>query len=430
MELLNDLKANWAILVAKTLLLVLLALSWYNVASFTQSTAQAVAQGLSAAADVDLYSVIDDLDPDAFETTRRDPDAVDAVAAFVDRLSRERGFDFISSFDQPVTVQDFRGDERFDVGYGTEYTLAGPYEDERGRRVQDVKSIQLNRAAFEFAGLSVRAGPSLAWDDVDWGSGRIPVLLGDDYRGVYEIGQTLTGAVILQDEQLEVIGFLEPDSAMYFRGEANHYLDDTILVPYPPTLTGLDRASLDQLDPEFFGRLVFQVLNADLAVDRALDFSDVAAQLRRIGAETGFTSYSLLGVPTYLVQLSFVRQIIQDNVVLISMLLVALTGGVVIITVFLNRVLQHRRASVARVHHLLGKSPDRTVRLFTTSCLIEHAATTALFLAITTLLPNDSDVARLTAGAFLLLWCILDGLAERRAIRLELTPQRRTGAIR
>ncbi|MEG8037029.1 hypothetical protein QP157_17430 [Sphingomonas sp. LR61] len=83
MELLNDLRSNWTIIVAKIVLIVLLALCWYNVASFTQSTSQAVTQGLSTVADADLYTVIDDLDPEAFEAIRRDERALDA-----DRLVR------------------------------------------------------------------------------------------------------------------------------------------------------------------------------------------------------------------------------------------------------------------------------------------------------------------------------------------------------
>ncbi|MBF4609577.1 hypothetical protein [Curtobacterium sp. VKM Ac-1393] len=430
MELLNDLRSNWTLIVAKIVLIVLLALCWYNVASFTQSTSQAVAQGLSADADADLYTVIDDLDPEAFEAVRRDERALDAVASFVDRIDDEPRFRFISSYDQPVTVQDFRGDDRFDVGYGTEYTLNGKYQDESRRIVQDIKSIQLNETAFEFAGLSVQDGEPIEWDTVDWGSGRIPVLLGDEYRGVYELGQRLTGAVILQEQELEVVGFLEPDSAMYFRGEANHYLDDTVIVPYPPNLAGLDRAALDRLDLELFGRLVFQVLNADLAVDRSLDFGGVVARLDDIGDDTGFRSYTLLGVPAYLVQLSLVRQLIHDNLVLVTALLVVLTAGVAIITAFLNRLLHRRRAPVAHVHHLLGKSPNRTNRLFRASRLTEYTAAFGLFLATSAVLPNDSAMARFAAGTALLLWCVVDGALGRRAVRIELTTQHRRGTPR
>jgi len=430
MELLNDLRSNWTIIVAKIVLVVLLTLCWYNVASFTQSTSQAVAQGLSADADVDLYTVVDDLGPDAFEAIRRDQHPLDDVASFVGRVDDEPGFDFISSYDQPVTVQDFRGDDRFDVGYGTEYTLNGKYQDESGRSVQDIKSIQLNETAYEFAGLSVQDGKPIEWSAVDWGSGRIPVLLGNEYRGVYELGERLTGAVILQEQELEVVGFLEPNSAMYFRGEATHYLDDTVIVPYPPTLAGLDRAALDRLDPELFGRLVFQVLNADLAVGHSLDFGDVVARLDAIGDDTGFRSYTLLGVPTYLVQLSLVRQVIQDNLVLVTALLVVLTVGVAVVTAFLNRLLHHRRAPVAHVHHLLGRSPDATNRLFRASRLTEYTAALGLFLASSALLPNDSAMARLGAGTALLLWCVVDGVLGRRAVRIELTTQRRRGTPR
>lgn len=256
------------------------------------------------------------------------------------------------------------------------------------------------------------------------------MLLGNEYRGVYELGQHLTGAVILQEQELEVVGFLEPDSAMYFRGEANHYLDDTVIVPYPPTLAGPERAALDRLDPELFGRLVFQVLNADLAVDRSFGFGGVVARLDAIGDDTGFRSYTLLGVPTYLVQLSLVRQLVQDNLVLVTALIVVLTAGVGIITAFLNRLLHHRRAPVARVHHLLGRCPNRTNRLFRASRLTEYTAAFGLFLATSAVLPNDSAMARFGTGTALLLWCVVDGALGRRAVRIELTSQRRRGAPR
>lgn len=430
MELLNDVRSNWGVLVAKVVLVVLLALCWYNVSSFTQSTSRAIEQGLSGGSDAELYTVIDDLEPDAFEAMRRDPQALDKAAAFTDRIDGEPGFDFISSYDQPVTVTDFRGDDRFDVGYGTEYTLTGPYQDESGRTVQDVKSLQLSERAFSFAGLSVKDGSPIPWSEVDWGSGRIPVLLGAGYRGVYALGDVITGTVILHEQELEVVGFLEPDSAMYFRGETNHYVDDTILVPYPPTLTGLDRAALDRQDPELFGRLVFQVLNADVAVDRSLDFGDVLARLDRIGNETGYTSYTVLGVPTYLVRLSLVRQLIQENLTLVITLLGGLTFSTGMIAASLNRLLQHRRLPVARAHYVLGKSPSHTNRLFGASRFTEYTAVLGAFLAVSALLPNNSDTARLSTSAFLLLWCAADALLQGHNLRTAVTVQERRGTVR
>lgn len=428
MELLNDLRANWAVLIAKVVVVVLLALCWYNVVSFTRSTAQAVTHGLSA--DADLYAVVDDLAPEEFEAVRHDGHTLDQVASFVDRLDDEPGFRFISSYDHPVTVGDFRGDERFDVGYATEYTLNGPYQDESGRTVRDVKSIQLTETAYDFAGISVHDGEPISWADVDWGSGRVPVLLGDEYRGIYELGDVLTGEVILQEQELEVVGFLEQDSVMYFRGQPNHYLDDTIVVPYPPELARLDRAALDRMDPELFGRLAFQVLNADLAVDRELDFGAVVARLDTIGDDTGFRSYTLLGVPTYLVQLSLVRQLVHDNLALVTTLLTVLTAGAGVIAITLCRILRHRRAPVARVHLLLGKRPDQAERLFRASRLCEYTAALGIFLVASSLLPNDSAVARSGASVALVVWCSIDGLVQRRGIRTELTTRQRRGTAR
>jgi hypothetical protein len=101
-----------------------------------------------------------------------------------------------------------------------------------------------------------------------------------------------------------------------------------------------------------------------------------------------------------------------------------------IITAFLNRLLHHRRAPVARVHRLLGKSPNHTNRLFRASRLTEFTAAIGLFLATSAVLPNDSALARSGAGAALLLWCVVDGAFSRRAVRIELTTRRRRGTPR
>jgi hypothetical protein len=422
MELIRDLRNNGVVVLAKVVTLTVLALSLYSYGTFVQSTSLAVDQGLSEAADVDVYTLIDHFtgDPDGFERFRASPERLDQLAAFVERLDDEPGIRFISAYDQPLPVADFRGDERFDIGYGTEYSLRGEYSDESGRVVRDLKSIQMNETAFEFAGLRVESGSPPDWNAVDYGAPSVPVVLGADYEGLYDIGDTLDGSLLFRDLTFEVHGFLEPDSSLYFRGDLNHFVDDAVIVPYPAQLSGL--AGSDQ---EFTGMLEFQMLGADLAVDRRLTVDDVLARLDRLGSDTGFTDYSLTGVPTYVVQLSQVRRLVQDNLALLSAILVLLVVAAAVAVAFLNARLGERRRPIAEARWLTGVHGGSLTRLFAPSWLLEHALVLAAFVAACAVLPNQHAYPFLAVVAFLLTWLTVDGLAQRHAVLVCSTDPRK-----
>jgi hypothetical protein len=413
MELIRDLRNNGVVLLAKVVTLTVLALSLYSYGTFVQSTSVAVDHGLSEVADVDVYTLIDQFtgDPDAFERFRASPERLDQLAAFVERLDDEPGIRFISAYDQPLPVADFRGEERFDVGYGTEYAVRGEYPDESGRVVRDLKSIQMNEAAFEFAGLRVGNGSLPDWNAVDYGARSVPVVLGADYEGVYDIGDTLDGSLLFRDLTFEVHGFLEPDSSMYFRGDLNHFVDDAVIVPYPADLSGLVGS-----EQGFAGMLAFQMLGADLAVDRNLNIDDVLARLDRLGSDTGFTDYSLTGVPTYVVQLSQVRRLVQDNLALLSAILVLLVVAAAVAVVFLNALLGERRRPIISAYWSTGRGVRSLARLFAPSWLLEHSLVLAAFVATCAVLPNQHAYPFLAVVAFLLTWLTVDGLAQRHSV--------------
>lgn len=413
MELIRDLRDNGTVILAKVATLTLVALSLYSYGTFVQSTSLAVDNGLSRTADVDVYTLIDQFtgDPAGFERFRASPARLDELSAFVEDLDDEPGIRFISAYDQPLPVTHFRGDERFDVGYGTEYSMRGEYADESGRVVRDLKSIQMNQSAFEFAGLRVVAGSEPDWGAVDYTAPSVPVLLGADYDGVYDVGDTFDGSLLFRDLTFEVRGFVAPDSTMYFRGDVNHFVDDTVIVPYPEAL-----ASLIDTDQAFAGMLEFQMLNADLAVNRHLTVDDVLARLDRLADSTGFTDYSLTGVPTYFVQLSQVRRLVQDNVALLSAILVLLVIAAAVGIGFLNTRLAERRRRVSTAHWLVGRDRRSLVFRFTPSWLLEQVVALIAFVIGCALLPNQHGYPFLAVLVFLVVWMTADTLAQRHAL--------------
>jgi hypothetical protein len=416
MELIRDLRRNGALMVTKVVLLVLLALALYNFGTFTQSTALAVDTSLSEKADVDIYTLVDTFvgDAEGFENFRQSQARLTDLGEFVEGLDQLRGVQFISAFDQPLTVQDFRGDERFDVGYGTEYSVRGPYVDERGLTVRDVKSIQMNAATFAFSGLSVDRGSNLDWSAVDYREDRIPVLLGAGYAASYEIGDELQGSLIFRDATFVVQGFLRAGSSMYFRGDINHEVDDAIVVPYPESVSSLLRS-----DPDFFGRLAFQMLDSDLAVDRSIKFDGVVERLDALGAQTGFDAYSLTGVPTYLVQLSLVREIVRQNLGLLSGILTMLVVAVVTTICFLNRRIVARRRATVRALWTIGRSARSLETIAVRSIALEYIAILLLFGALCSMLPNKHGYPFLGTLFFVAICAVVDGCAMRFVVRAD-----------
>lgn len=413
MEALRDLRSTWPVVVLKSVLVGTFFLSVYNLLSFTASTDTAVDRSLSEEAEVDMYSVADTLvDPDEFWAFRQSPDSVASLAAFYDALQASTTLRHLSVFDQPVPVVDFQGDERF-------YLAATEGGRGPGADVRLVRSLQMNRETFEFYRLAVSSGTPPAWDDVDYLSRRLPVLLGSGYEGTYQVGDLLEADLYAEQLTLEVVGFLEPASSMFYQGELNVFLDDYLLLPYPPTLGDLDD------DHTFSGILTFAMLNGDLAVPTGVPTDDVLADLREISLATGFTDYALLGVPTYLVQLALVRQVVQDNLALVVstqiMLAVTVVGAALVISTYLSR--RRRRRDLVR--WTLGRSPDELARTLAASWGVEAALTLTVFAVGLSVLPNRSEVV-LTALLLLVVSLVLDGLHQQLLLhRLLAGPTRK-----
>lgn len=413
MELIRDVRNNGHLLLAKIAVVVLVALAAYSFGTFVVSTEQAVDRSLSDRADVEIATLIDEFgaDPEGFERFRRSPERIERLAAFVDRLSEQQGFDFISAFDQPLPLTGFRGDSRFEVGYGTEAAPRGAYEDDAGRRVRDVSSVQMTCDAFAFSGLRVMRGTEPDWHAVRYDDGVVPVVLGADYADVYDLGDELRGSLLFHDLRFTVVGFLEPDSAAYFRGDLDHFLDDTVVVPYPSRLAGLT-----EIDAGFAGILAFQVLNGDLAIDPDVSSEDLLDRLEALGQQTGFTSWSLTGVPTYLVELAQVRQLVQDNLALLSCILLLLATGAAVTAGFLSILLTRRRDPIWAAHATVGRTPREVVTRAVPLWVAEHAVALSAFVATCAFLPNRHAVPLFVVIGTLLAWMTVDGLAQRRAL--------------
>lgn len=423
MELIWDLRRNGIALTAKALIVGVFFLSLYNLVSFSESTDHAVNRSFSPEAEVNLYSLVDTLtESDAFSQFRESRESLDSLGAFYSALDDRTDLNYLSSFNQNVPVQDFAGGDTFDAGFGMPSGVRGPYTDPiSGHEFRDVKSIQMNRDTFDFYRLGLASGDSIPWEGVDYRSERVPVLLGSNYQGVYEIGDTLQANLYSKDFTFEVSGFLEPASSMFYKNEINFYLDDYLLVPYPPQLDGFDEA-----DQFFYGILYFAMVNADITASKDLTTDEVLEEIFTVSRDTGFSDYSLINVPTYLVQFTLVKRVIQDNHALLVSIQVMLAAAVLGAVAAINTHLSRRRRRRDLVRWTLGHSQTALTTTLTFSWLVEAFLALTVFITGYALMPNKTPTALSGVVTALAVCAALDALHQRYLLgRLLAHPDRK-----
>lgn len=411
MGLVDNLRGTLLSTAAKVAILAFLGVTAFNLVSFTQSTRDAVTRGFSDSAAADFYGLTDRLtDPEAFERYRSSPENIRTVARFYDSLLSEGSLNLLSAFDQALPVANFEGGDTFEHGYGTGMPLPGPYPDEElGGVAVNVKSMQMNRETFEFYRLAAAEGRPLDWEAIDYSTPSTPVLLGAHYRGVYEIGDLLTGSFYSHTTGLEVAGFLEPNSAMFYQNEINFYLDDYILIPYPRSIEGFPEA-----DAYFYGILSFAMIHANIAVDTGTSADAVLSTLAAAGHRSGFDAYALINVPSYMTQFALVRGLILDNLGLLVTIEIALFLGSIVAAIALTRFNHRRRRQRVRALWMLGRRGSDLGRTALATTVVEYAAIAAVLATLIRQLPyQDAHSGSLISGGVLVLF-LADAVWQQR----------------
>lgn len=413
MEIVRDLRQNWVFVVMKMIILGLVLTLIYQVVAFAGISKSEISRSFSSDAEVDMYGITDTLaDPDAFSSFRESGERLDTVARFYNELNDSTEMPFLSVFDQPVSIPDFRGGPEFDASLEGGMGAGGEYvDDETGQLLTDVRSFQMNERAFDFYSLEAVDGPGIDWSEVDYSTRTIPVILGADYSGIYAVGDVAEASYYFEDFSLVVSGFLPPDSSIYYQGELNTFLDDAVIVPYPPVMERTTEAS-----QYFFGILAFAMIAGDLAVDTGADSDEVLRHLGEVSTRAGFDDFTVLNAPTYLVQFQLTRQLIQDNARLLTgiavllMICVGLSNGII------GAHVARRCWRIQKIEHLLGVSSRVTLTRIITVTAVEYACLLVAFALLLLFVPQ-MNFAALAPVALIAVACLVIDSALQALLR-------------
>lgn len=412
-DILFDIKHNAALHILKIVLCALLGFCFYCFAAMSVNVDEAIEKYYSKQSEYNLYTLIDSLsDPEAFSEFVESERSVDLLGAFYDALNSEEDFAFLSIFNQAIPIVDFSGDERFRYTYGTPMAGDDTFVDPLDRFATNVKSVQLNRNAFDFFGLGIAEGASIPWDAVDYSNETIPVLLGSDYSSFYHVGDVLEGWLYLSDADFLVVGFLNRGSTIFYKGENDYYLDTSIIIPYPPD----SRASLFGCF-DLRGIALFAMVNGDIAVPREMNSQEVLNLLAQLSRETGFDAYQIAFLPSYLTQLNFMRSLVIENYSWILALIAFITITIGVIIAVMNRAMWQRRENKIVIRWEQGESLHRMFLPIAVETMINYAVVFAVLLTLVVLSPNQELGAFKQTISCLLVFCALDAIVQMIAGR-------------
>lgn len=401
-EFWQDAKGNALFLAGKCAVLSAIALCVYTLAAFSASSEGAVRQSFDRQAGYELLSLADAFidDAEGFYQFRQDEEGLRALSRFNDLLTSNRSLGFLSLFDQPVPVLDFKGGAEFGESYGRENASDAVVVDDEP--AFNAKAVQINQQAYDFYGIEVSEGSGIAWSNVDYQGMRIPVLLGAAYESVYLPGDVFSGSFYGRNATFEVKGILERGSTVAYLGDPAYALDYSILIPYPASFE-----SFATTEDGFGGILLFAYVNGEIAVEKGTETPKVLDELDSISRQSGFESYEIVGLYDYSTKYSHVRRLISENLDLSKRIvaLVALIGFGVIAS--FDWVLAVRRARRSGVALLLGESLSwrRTLVLISA---IWWCLSAALSACLVWMLPYRNVEAGMTLAPVLLAECLLD----------------------
>lgn len=407
-ELLYDLRSNGVLVALKIAVLSLIGVAAYHALALSSGTSDAVPATVQLQQNYNLYTLRDTLyDPELYASFLSDDASVDSLAAFSNALSADKDIKLLSIYNQAIPLLDQRGGKRFRYGYGDEIGTSEPYRDPNGNTVVNVKALQMNQIGYSFYGLHVAEGSEPRWENVDLSCDRIPVVLGNDYRGLYGIGDILQGWLYLEEREFEIIGFLEDSSSIWYMGNPSFSIDSYIVIPYPPTMhqQAIGGETL-------YGIMASSYMNCDIAVPATWSTSDVLDRLDRISMNTGYASYSLIGIPNYRVQLRQMRALMERDVDLLIGLASAIGSAGIAGIIIIDSALFIRRKPIHRLIWTIGLPYPQHALATLKSWPTEYLGSTLLITSLVLASPDRNIKALILTFTALAGIGVIDAIAQ------------------
>lgn len=212
----------------------------------------------------------------------------------------------------------------------------------------------MNKESIEFFGLQVSEGR--LWGDEDFKyDGYIPILLGDSYRDIFEIGEKIEIGYFGRKFDGKIIGFLKDNSKVLGNGNIEETLDQYIVLPH------IDfEAPLDNDDRIFQDVVYFMMLEGYIVTeDNQEEIQKMKDKVELIAQESGFTEYFFMGSNPHLKSYSNIITLLKQNEKLTLNILILIGFFNMLILCILFWIKNRRRSSYYSIHYMHGAKKEK-----------------------------------------------------------------------
>ena len=302
-----------------------------------------------------IYQLIDGYhEHDDFKAFLAEPNGLNILKSFYDSLDKADSFQYLAMYSQSIAIEDKNGDF-------SEYASI----DNNGQ-LKRVDAFHINEEACKYFELNVIKGRTFRQDDFVDNGNVLPVLMGADYIDVFGVGDRFSMIYHEKEFEIEIIGFLQENSLIYYNGDYEFYLDQYIILPFINF-----NAPETELDESFQKIVYFCMINGYILTEIGNSFtSDMMMELEAISEKTGFYNYVFLGSNPNIQQYRGLINILNQNYSLIISLLV-LSFCINMVTIGLQLyMMQKKRLSAMAVHYLNGATLQELIKQLAVEMLL------------------------------------------------------------
>ncbi|MDR1563868.1 MAG: hypothetical protein LBS74_02815 [Oscillospiraceae bacterium] len=181
-----------------------------------------------------LYYTVQDLaDEDGGFDQYMDSNAkFEDLKDFVESLEQNEQFSYVNTMLQSLYIIDTALPAKFAEGYEQGENALSIIREEDGKKLLSFKGLQVSYNVFEEFGKELETGEYFSKDDFIYDETKpIQVILGNEYKAFYNLGDIIAANDSRYDINIQVKGFLPKDSYMPVKGSIV-YLDRYIVYPY------------------------------------------------------------------------------------------------------------------------------------------------------------------------------------------------------
>lgn len=295
-----------------------------------------------------IYQLLDGyFNPDEFTEFRERENSLDILKNYYNELNSASSFQYLSMFNQKLFTDDLKG-------------VFPDIQMMEGRTTKVLDSFQINKQAYDYFTLSIVEGRQLSSEDfLDRGE-IVPVIIGSNYKKYLAVGDTFEAIYYQKEVLLEVVGILQPDTFLYFNGDPEFYLDNSIIIPY---------VNYNNPKTEFeqwFQKIVyFAMINGYISIPIGDDFTNnMKEELEVIAHRSGFYNYLFIGSNPNTQPYIGLINVINSNYDLVKLLFYFLFFLNVVTICLQMCLIQKKRLPSLAVHYLHGASLSYLIKQF------------------------------------------------------------------